>query len=307
MREALSLGIAEVHAISADAVLAGESVWAYEKLREEGKLAIRIRLYLTEAENPGIEDDEWLSYGGRKIFLDGAFGGRTAAVRKRFADANTKGVLRFSDEELYETVKDTMKRGSQLMAHVIGDRGLDQLLGVLERLLSEGVKSEWPVKITHCELCHPDQVERIARLGAFCDVQPAQLTTDAEYLTAIIGSERMQHCFPFRSMIDAGITIVASSDAPVESDNPLTGIHAAIVRHPAMNLAECISLDDALKMYTINAQKLIKNDHQKGLLRPGYVADITIFEEDLFALATDSLSGCKVAATVVNGRIAYER
>jgi predicted amidohydrolase YtcJ len=307
MREALAVGIAEVHAISADVILSGESIRAYEKLRAEGKLAIRIRLYMTEAENPGIESDEWLSYGGRKIFLDGAFGGRTAAMREPFTDANTKGILKYSDEELYKTAKDTFERGSQLMAHVIGDRGLDQLLRVLERLSSEGVKSEWPVKITHCELCHPDQVERIARLGAFCDVQPAQLTTEAGYLKSVIGAERMQHCFPFRSMIDAGITIAGASDAPVESDNPLAGIQAAVVRHPAMNLAECISLDEGLKMYTINAQKLIKNDHQKGLLKPGYVADIAVFQEDLFAVAPEALSGCKVAATVVNGRIAYER
>jgi predicted amidohydrolase YtcJ len=197
--------------------------------------------------------------------------------------------------------------GEQIMAHVIGDRGLDQLLSVLERLESEGVRSDWPVKLTHCELCHPDQVKRIARLGAFCDVQPAELVGEAEYLPYILGTERMQHCFPFRSLVDAGVVCAGSSDAPVDSANPLIGIRAAVVRHPLMNVDERISLNDALKMYTINAQKLVRNDHQKGLLLPGYIADVAVFQEDLFDVSPDALTQCQVAATIVDGRVAYQR
>jgi predicted amidohydrolase YtcJ len=306
-REALAVGIAEVHAISADVVLAQENVHAYETLRDSGKLGVRIRVYLTDLEETKpIGDDNWLSYGGHKIFVDGAFGGRTAAMREPFGDADRIGVLRYTDEKLYETIKKTFEHGAQLMAHVIGDRGLDQLLSVLERLKSEGVRSDWPVKLVHCELCHPDQVERIARLGAFCDMQPGQLTSEASFLPAAIGLERMQHCFPFRSLIDAGVTVVGSSDEPVDPQNPMIGIHAAVVRHPSMNFAERISLHEALQMYTINAQKLIKNDHRKGFLKAGFIADITVFQDDLFAVAPENLADCKVAATIVNGEIAYE-
>jgi predicted amidohydrolase YtcJ len=305
--EALEFGIAEVHAISADAILAGENVHAYETLRDSGKLGVRIRVYLTELDEkrPVVEDD-WLSYGGHKIFVDGAFGGRTAAMREPFGDADRIGMLRYTDEKLYETIKKTFEQGVQLMAHVIGDRGLDQLLSVLERLESEGVRSDWPVKLVHCELCHPDQVERIARLGAFCDMQPGQLTSEASFLPDVIGFDRMQHCFPLRSLMDAGVTVAGSSDAPVDPENPMIGIHAAVVRHPAMNPAEKISLHEALQMYTINAQKLIKNDDRKGLLKVGFMADITIFQDDLFAVAPGNLGDCKVAATIVEGRIAYE-
>jgi predicted amidohydrolase YtcJ len=308
MNSVLRLGIAEVHAIEANIILAQEPVHVYESLRDSGQLSVRIRLYLTERPNEhSIEDDEWLSYGGHKIFVDGAFGGRTAAMREPFNDVNRRGVLCYTDDELYKCLKKTFECGLQLMVHVIGDRGLDQLLDVLEKLASEGVHSDWPIKLTHCELCHPEQIDRIARIGAFCDVQPGQLTSEVSFLPDVIGHERMQHCFPFRSMIDAGITIVGSSDAPVDPDNPLIGIHAAVVRHEAMNLKERISLHEALKMYTINAQKLIKNDHKKGLLLPGYLADIAVFEEDLFAVNPEKLPECKVAATIVNGKIAYRR
>jgi predicted amidohydrolase YtcJ len=308
MKETLEIGIAEVHAISADVVLAGEAVHIYERLRNEGKLAMRVRLYLTDLQDGrNMEEDEWLSYGGHKIFVDGAFGGRTAAMNEPFVDVNTKGILRYNDQELYEDIRNTFVSGVQLMAHVIGDRGMDQLLNALERLDSEGIRSGWPIKLTHCELCHPEQIRRIARLGAFCDVQPNQLISESSFLPAAIGVERMKHCFPFRSMIDEGVTIVGSSDAPVDPDNPLIGIHGAVVRHPEMNLEERITMDEALKMYTINAQKLIKNDHNKGLLKTGYVADITVFQEDLFAVSPEDLLNCKVAATIVNGKIAYRR
>jgi predicted amidohydrolase YtcJ len=93
------------------------------------------------------------------------------------------------------------------------------------------VRSDWLIQLTHCKLCHLEQVDRI---GASCDVQLGQLTSKMSFLSTAIGEERMQHCFPFCSMIDAGVMIVGSSDAPVDLDNPLIGLHLAIVRHEAM-------------------------------------------------------------------------
>jgi predicted amidohydrolase YtcJ len=133
-------------------------------------------------------------------------------------------------------------------------------------------------------------------------MQPYHLLSDARYLTTAIGKERLDCCIPLASLIKAG-----GSDAPVEPYDPMMGIHAAVVRGPGLNDAERISLDDALRLYTVNAQKVIKNDHQKGLLRPGYLADIAVFEDDLFAVEPENLWQCKVAATIVNGVVRYQR
>jgi predicted amidohydrolase YtcJ len=193
---------------------------------------MRIRLCLTERPSERrIDDNEWLSYGGHKIFMDETFGGRMAVMWELFNDANRRGILRFMDDKFSECLKERFDCVFQIIMHVIGERGLDQLLGALERLASEGVRSDWLIKLTYCELCHPEQVDRI---GAFCDMQPGQLTNKMSFLPAAIGEERMQHCFPFCSMINAGVTIVRSSDAPVDSDNPLIGLHVAVVRHEAM-------------------------------------------------------------------------
>jgi predicted amidohydrolase YtcJ len=173
MRAARSHGSAQVNAIDADAVLTSEPVHVYKQMRDAGELSLRIRLYLTAwSDGVCVREDKWLSHRGQTIFIDGAFGSRTAALREPFRDVNRNDILRYTDEQLYEVIKKTFECALHLMTHVVGDRGLDQLLDALERLQSEAVHSDWPVKITHCELCHPDQVERIAPIEAFCDVQP---------------------------------------------------------------------------------------------------------------------------------------
>jgi predicted amidohydrolase YtcJ len=289
-----------------------EPIEIYQQLENEGKLSVRFRLYYAELPAAPFTvasgfGNDWVAYGGHKIFVDGALGSRSAAMREPFCDTGGKGILRFTDEELYETVKEDFVKGLQLMAHVIGDRGLDQILNVLEKLKNEGVESKWPVKLTHVQICRPDQVARIARLGVYCDMQPYHLVSDGRYLPAAIGKERFDCCIPLASMVNAGIIISGGSDAPVEPHDPLKGIHAAVLRGPGLNDAERISLHEALKLYTINAQKVIKNEHRKGLLRPGHLADIAVFEENLFAVASEDLLMCKVAATIVNGVIRFRR
>jgi predicted amidohydrolase YtcJ len=311
MDRALEVGIAEVHAIDPAVMNQDEPIDVYQELLERGKLSVRVRLYYAELPvlpimvRSGFGND-WIAYGGHKIFLDGALGSRTAAMREPYEDSGGTGILRFTEEELYNTVKRDFLRGRQLMAHVIGDGGLDQILNVLERLHNEKIVSGWPVKLTHVQICRPDQVERIARLGVYCDMQPYHLLSDARYLPSAIGQERFDCCIPLASLFRAGVVVSGGSDAPVEPYDPLTGLHAAVVRG-GFNDAERISLHDALKLYTINAQKVIKNDHRKGLLKRGHLADIVVFAEDLFAVAPEDLRSCKVAATVVNGKVAYRR
>jgi predicted amidohydrolase YtcJ len=308
----LEIGVAEIHPVDPGMLMQHEPFDVYQRLKEEGKLPLRVKIYYDQRPVGPVKvrsgfGDGWVGYAGHKIFLDGALGSRTAALRERYSDVDRTGVLVHSDKELYEIIVESFRRGLQVMAHVIGDRGLDQVLAVLERLQAEGITSTWPVKLTHVEMCHPDQIARIARLNVVCDIQMAQLPSDAPYLPRIIGEERMQHCFVLRSMFDAGIVVTGSADAPVESTNPLTGIQAAVLRCPSMNPSEAITLAEALRMYTINAQRLMRNEAQKGLLKVGHLADITVFREDLFTVGPEKLIECKVAATIVDGKIAYRR
>jgi predicted amidohydrolase YtcJ len=312
IQRVLSEGIAEVHAIGAETIFMHESLRVYQRLRAAGKLGVRFRFFFTQypefplsAQSPF--GDDWICYQGFKLFIDGVLSGRTAALRERYVDVDRTGVLFYTDDELYELIKRGYRGGLQVMAHMIGDRASDQFLRALERLKEEGFESEWPVKLSHIELCDAEQIERITRLNAYGDIQAGFITTVAPFMPSVIGPERMQRFMPIKSLTDAGVTSVGSSDAPIGPTNPLYAIHGAVCRNDLMGRAECIGLDQALRMYTINAQKLIKNDHRKGLLKPGYIADITVLEDDLFAVPPETLAGRKVAATIVDGKVAFRR
>jgi predicted amidohydrolase YtcJ len=107
--------------------------------------------------------------------------------------------------------------------------------------------------------------------------------------------------------MNAGITVAGSSDAPVEPINPMKGIYAAVVRHKDMGFEECISLEDALKMYTINCHKILGMEKKKGKIEKGYFADIAVFEENLFQIEAERLIGSRVIATIVDGMVKYVR
>jgi predicted amidohydrolase YtcJ len=217
------------------------------------------------------------------------------------------GVQLYSDDELYRTLTAAFQADVQVMAHCIGDASLDQFLNVLEKAKSNGIRSRWPVKLTHVELCHKEEIQRMAPLGCACDVQPHMIITDSPFLEGILGLDRRALCFPFRTMIETGLIVTGSSDAPVEPIDPRTGIWAAVVRTPQMNPSEALSLDDALKLYTVNPQRLVRNEAEKGLIKPGYVADVVVFQQNLFEVPPNDLKSCEVAHTIVDGRVAYSR
>jgi predicted amidohydrolase YtcJ len=146
----------------------------------------------------------------------------------------------------------------------------------------------------------------MAKLNVAGDVQGGFVTFLSPFISQALG-ERTKYFVPIKSLLDANVLVVGSSDAPVEPTNPLYGIRGAVVRTPVMNEAECITLDQALKLYTVNAQKLIRNDHRKGYLKPGYIADITVFEDNLFDVGPETLFERKVAATIVDGKIAFRK
>jgi predicted amidohydrolase YtcJ len=142
----LSEGIAEVQTVGTQKVIMSENVSLYEKLRVSEKLPISIRIYNKRLPKTSFmltseRDSDWIPSGGLKIFVDGAFGARTAALREPFADANHRGILIQSDDKLYELIKERFERDLQIMTHCLGDRALDVLIDQIERVKAEGIET----------------------------------------------------------------------------------------------------------------------------------------------------------------------
>ena len=314
-RKFLEAGIGEVHVIGGRSIGLGDELGYYEVLHRRGDLPLRIVGYYDDIPNIPVTSgfgNFWVRYGGCKLYLDGSLGGGTAALTEPYADRPGKGTLLYSDEKLTELLREMGERSLQPQIHAIGDAAIDQLIRCVRTVKEEGISWPYPVKGSHLQACRPDQVQQLAELGIAGDVQPHQLVSDVHMAPARLGEERKDWCFPFRSMMDAGVLLVGSSDCPVEPINPLLGIRGAMVRQNTQgypregwNEAEKISLEQALGMYTSNPARLTGRDHVKGYLRQGYRADITVLDKDLTTLEPEELPGVRVRKVLVNGKVQY--
>ncbi|HPJ27207.1 MAG TPA: amidohydrolase family protein, partial [Synergistaceae bacterium] len=293
----------------------GDELGYYEILHRQGKLPLRIVGYYDDMPNIPVTSgfgNFWVRYGGCKLYLDGSLGGGTAALTEPYADRPGTGTLLYSDAQLTELLREMGERYLQPQIHAIGDAAIDQLIRCVRKVKQEGVAWPYPVKASHLQVCRPDQVQQLGELEIAGDVQPHQLVSDVHMAPARLGEKRKDWCFPFRSMINAGVLLVGSSDCPVEPIDPLLSIRGALVRQnpegyprEGWNPAEKISLEEALAMYTRNPARLTGRDDKKGSLRQGYRADITVLDKDLSSLEPDELPGVKTRAVLVNGTVRY--
>ncbi len=314
-REFLEAGIGEVHVIGGRSIGLGDELGYYEILHRRGNLPLRIIGYYDDMPNIPVTSgfgNFWVRYGGCKLYLDGSLGGGTAALTEPYADRPGTGTLLYSDTQLTELLQEMGDRRIQPQIHAIGDAAIDQLIRCVRKAKEEGATWPYPVKASHLQVCRPDQVQQLGELEIAGDVQPHQLVSDVHMAPARLGEKRKDWCFPFRSMMDAGVLLVGSSDCPVEPINPLLGIRGALVRQnpesyprEGWNPAEKISLEEALAMYTRNPARLTGRDDKKGSLRQGCRADITVLDKDLSSLKPDELPGVQTRAVLVNGAVRY--
>jgi hypothetical protein len=140
-----------------------------------------------------------------------------------------------------------MMLGGAVAIHAIGDRANDSVLDLFEDLIAMGAE---PVRlrVEHASLLTEAAIERMARLGVTASVQPAFLASEASWLVKRLGEDRMGRVYPFKSLLDAGVTVIGGSDSPVELPDPLVGIRAAVERH-GINPAEAINQDQAKALF----------------------------------------------------------
>lgn len=253
----------------------------------------------------------YLEFGAMKIFIDGAFGGRTAALREPYCDVPSNcGMLVHSTEQLVEYVKLARQFGQTVAVHAIGDLAIETILQVFA---AHPPREGQLDRVIHCSLVDEGILEKLAALPIAVDMQPQFVQGEYEAELARLGEERAKGLHPLKSLLDRGLVVAGGSDAPIEVPNPLYGIYAAVTRrnfgelHNGYGPEEKISRFEAVSLYTIGAAQIIAQDHARGKIEKGYTADFTILEEDLFTIAIENIPQVKVAYTVVDGRIFYDK
>lgn len=212
---------------------------------------------------------------GGCILIDGSFGSHTAALRQGYKDnPENRGILYFSDEELFKFLKSADDASLQTAVHAIGDRAVEQVVRIYERFLKDNPLRH---RIEHAELLDEELIKRIAGLGLILSVQPTfERLWGRDMYRERLG-ERAESTNPFKRLIEAGVLIIGGSDAPITPLNPLLGISSATT-HPNPSLS--LSRLEATELFTTKAAYGIFRENEIGRLKKGFWADFCVLDSD---------------------------
>jgi predicted amidohydrolase YtcJ len=243
---------------------------------------------------------------GGDLPTDGSIGARTAAVSIPFVGNQDRGALYYADDELAGFFHDAHMAGLQAGVHAIGDRAIEQVLSAWERIyasLDSRERRHFRARrhrVEHFEMPGRQQIERAAMLGLAVSVQPA---FDGAWggaggmYEARVGAERAFEMNPFRAMLDRGVVVGAGSDAPVTALDPWLAVDAMEHHHDA---AQRLGRVEAVRVHTAGSARLAHQEEKKGILEPGYHADLAAYDAD--PLTVETVRGLRPVLTVSLGR-----
>ncbi|MGD8302137.1 MAG: amidohydrolase, partial [Desulfobacterales bacterium] len=299
-----TLGLTGLHDVRLMGGLEGApALKAWQLLNEKDKLDLRCWVSLAgerleEAIALGLRTglgDECLHIGHLKYFADGGMGARTAWMLEPYLDAEY-GMPLGSMAELAEKIAAAESAGLAVMVHAIGDRANREIVNVLEELVESRnrttarsfMPSALSHRIEHAQMIRSEDIQRLAKLKVAVCVQPHNMILDINMIDESVGPLG-RHTYAYKEMIDAGIPVLLSSDAPVCDPSPLVGIHAAVTRQRRDGTPEGgwypeqrISVEDAVRGYTTVPATFYGQSHKMGTLTPGKRADMIVLDRDIF-------------------------
>lgn len=293
-RTALSKGLTGIHVICS----ADDFPILYDF---QDCLALDLRIF-TETKNVSYIQSMGLQQigGCGAVMVDGDTSAETAAFFEPYCNhPNTKGILYYTDEELYDYVHAAHSRDMQIGLHCVGDAASDQLIRTIERLQKEDPR---PIRhrIEHFEFADDSMIQRVKAANICLSIQPGfnHLWPHEEYFEDV-GKKRALQADRVASLVNAGIHVCFGSDCPVTPCDPLLAIHSA-VNHS--NPAERIDVRTAIDCQTIEGAYCGYEENVRGSIEPGKIADLVFLKEDPLTVPQDSLKDIKVLRTITEGQ-----
>jgi predicted amidohydrolase YtcJ len=259
--------------------------------------------------------DKWVRIGVLKGFADGSLGSHTAAFFKPFTDApKDSGFFVNSEDSLRAWILQADKAGLQCAIHAIGDKAINSILNIFEEAGKLNGTRDRRFRIEHAQHIAPTDIPRFAKLNVIPSMQPYHAIDDGRWAEKIIGSERIKTTYAFRSLLEANAALAFGSDWFVAPPTPLEGIYAAVTRRTLDDKnpngwvpEQKITLEEALRAYTTGAAFAGFMENDRGVLRPGMLADFVILEKDIRNIEPAAIREVKVMKTVVGGKVVFER
>ena len=261
----------------------------------------------------GLGDDR-LRIGAVKVLADGSLIGRSAFMTEDYAADTEAGVanagyLQFPREWLEERLTAAHANGWQLAVHAIGDGAVDVVLDVLEAAQRRFPREDCRHRIEHFGVASDEQVARAARLGVVPVPQGRFVNELGDGIARAMGEPRTRFCYRMRSLLDAGMVVPASTDAPVVDYPPLANIHDMVNRSTSSGAPfvpeERVTVAEAVHAYTVGSAYASHQEHEKGRLVPGMLADFAVLSDDIHTVDPATIRDLRVTATVVGGEVVH--
>ena len=307
-------GITTVH----DAGGSPKDLDAYHQAHQEGSLKTRIYCHIRgfgiyKMMEAGIRTgfgNNWVKVGPLKSAIDGSISERTARLSKPYVGSDDDyGILTSTPEALYEICRDAHEGGWQIGVHANGDVGIDITLGIFERLQKENPRKDPRFRLEHCTVVNDELVKRMAALGAI----PCPFSTYVYWHSEkmkFYGADRLNNMFALRSFLDAGIKVTQTSDYPPGPYEPMMAIQSSVTRigydGQLWGAKQKITVEEAIKIGTLHGAYASYEEHQKGSLEQGKLADLVVLGKDPYKVDPMSIIDIPILKTMVGGNWVFE-
>src|SRR2546426_568335 len=319
LAHAASLGVTATGFMSAS--------WAdlasFRRLEKADRLTVRAALYLpledwravAETLHRSGSGDDWVKIGGLKGFMDGSAGARTAYFFDPYADsAGYYGLLQHSERDMGTWIGNADSAGLQIAVHAIGDRANAILLDIYDSVARAHGPRDRRFRDEHSQHLRPADIPRFSRIGVVASMQPYHAIDDGRWVEQRIGPERIKSTYAFRTLLDTHARLAFGSDWTVAPLDPILGIYAAVTRRTLDGKnpggwvpRQKITVAEALRAYTVGSAYATFDEAKRGVLAPGYDADVVVIDRNLFTLPPDSLDRAGVRYTIVGGKVVFRR
>jgi predicted amidohydrolase YtcJ len=318
---AARMGITSIHNMDGDR----EQAELYAELEREGKLNLRIYMPFSirpdtpvetiDMETRAIKDtcsSELLRGGCVKLFMDGVIETYTGLLVDPYDDnPSTCGESNYSIEHYNRIVMEADRLGLQIFTHSVGDGGVRRVLDAYELAQVANGLRDARHRVEHIEVIHPLDLPRFQQLGVIASMQPLHSPTsvdDGDIWPSRVGAIRWPLSFAWSDIREAGARLVFGSDWPVVTQNPIKGVHNTLNRKAWADGMpnHHQKLEDTLNSYTREAAYAEFQEHAKGQLRPGYLADLVMLSEDIFDIPHEQMKDVHPVLTMLEGKITYE-
>lgn len=317
-------------------VMSGQFVNIYKELLEEGKLTARANVLLLYGdygaltledikknietfEVPTDIDKTWLNFPGIKIFADGIPLTYTSWMNEDYVSGDaghgTPVIPGETDQQqrdnLIEMIEYVHSKGYQIGLHATGDRAIDAAVDGFVKAIEAQPGGDLRHYIIHGDFISREKAEALARHNCGIAMQPFISAMIADFEPTVVGEERAAYEWPTRTVLDVGLNLTSNSDAPVTYPNWRLGIQAAILREGLLSgkvsgPEECITVEEAIRTYTINGAWQDHMEDVKGSIEVGKFADFCIIGDDILAVDPHKIGEIPVLMTIVGGKIVFD-